>query len=120
MANLINAERVSIAYGTRTLLAGVSLGLGRGDVIGVVGRNGDGKSTAAAAHPHRPDPTGHGPGRANRNAVDRLSGPGRRHRAAYSVRDVIVGGSADHSWAAEPALERSSSICLPESIWTQR
>ena len=28
MANLINAERVSIAYGTRTLLAGVSLGLG--------------------------------------------------------------------------------------------
>src|SRR5215207_3996347 len=45
MANLINAERVSITYGTRTLLAGVSLGLGRGEVIGVVGRNGDGKST---------------------------------------------------------------------------
>ena len=45
MANLVNAEAISKAYGTRTLLDDVSLGLSRGDVIGVVGRNGDGKST---------------------------------------------------------------------------
>ena len=45
MPNLVNAERISVAFGTRTLLDGVSLGLGRGDVIGVVGRNGDGKTT---------------------------------------------------------------------------
>lgn len=45
MANLVNAEAVTKAYGTRVLLDEVSLGLGRGDVIGVVGRNGDGKST---------------------------------------------------------------------------
>lgn len=45
MANLVNAERISKAFGTRILLTEVSLGLGRGDVIGVVGRNGDGKST---------------------------------------------------------------------------
>ena len=45
MANLINAERISMTYGTRTLLDQVSLGLSRGDVIGVVGRNGDGKTT---------------------------------------------------------------------------
>ena len=42
MANLINVERASVGYGTRTLLNGVSLGVDEGDAIGVVGRNGDG------------------------------------------------------------------------------
>jgi 4-diphosphocytidyl-2-C-methyl-D-erythritol kinase len=45
MANLLNLERVSKAYGVRPLLADVSLGVGAGDRIGVVGRNGDGKTT---------------------------------------------------------------------------
>ena len=38
MANLVNAEAISKAYGTRTLLDDVSLGLSRGDVIGVTER----------------------------------------------------------------------------------
>ena len=45
MANLINLERATVGYGTRTLLDGVSLGVDEGDAIGVVGRNGDGKTT---------------------------------------------------------------------------
>ncbi|MCB0949731.1 MAG: ABC-F family ATP-binding cassette domain-containing protein, partial [Mycobacterium sp.] len=45
MANLINVERATIGYGTRTLLDAVSLGVEDGDAIGVVGRNGDGKTT---------------------------------------------------------------------------
>ncbi|HKN44589.1 MAG TPA: ATP-binding cassette domain-containing protein, partial [Propionibacteriaceae bacterium] len=45
MSNLVNAERVSMGYGTRTLLDSISIGLGRGEVIGVVGRNGAGKTT---------------------------------------------------------------------------
>src|ERR1044072_9006549 len=45
MASLINLERASVAYGTRTLLDAVSLGVDEGDAIGVVGRNGDGKTT---------------------------------------------------------------------------
>jgi len=45
MANLINVERATVGYGTRTLLDAVSLGVDDGDAIGVVGRNGDGKTT---------------------------------------------------------------------------
>jgi ATP-binding cassette subfamily F protein uup len=45
MANLINLEKATVGYGTRTLLDGVSLGVEEGDAIGVVGRNGDGKTT---------------------------------------------------------------------------
>ncbi len=48
MANLVNLETVSKGFGTRVLLDGVSLGIGRGERIGVVGRNGDGKSTLLA------------------------------------------------------------------------
>ncbi len=45
MANLIAAERVSLALGTAQLLDEVSLGVGTGDRIGIVGRNGGGKTT---------------------------------------------------------------------------
>ena len=45
MSNVVNAERVTMSYGTRTLLNGISLGLSRGEAVGVVGRDGAGKTT---------------------------------------------------------------------------
>jgi ABC transport system ATP-binding/permease protein len=100
MANLINAERVSIAYGTRTLLDGVSLGLTQGDVIGVVGRNGDGKTTLLRLLTQAAEPDS---GRVTRTGSVSI---GYLHQAddfdaEATVRDVIVGGQADHVWAAD-------------------
>jgi ATPase subunit of ABC transporter with duplicated ATPase domains len=99
MSNLINAERISIGYGTRTLLDRVSLGLGRGEVVGVVGRNGAGKTTllrllAGVLTPDR--------GRVTHTSelsigllhqVDEI-------RPDVTVRERIVGGAPDHVWAA--------------------
>ena len=45
MANLVSVERASLALGTAQVLDAVSLGVGGGDRIGVVGRNGGGKTT---------------------------------------------------------------------------
>lgn len=45
MANLVNLESVSKSYGERMLLDAVSLGVGEGERIGVVGLNGGGKTT---------------------------------------------------------------------------
>ena len=44
-ANLVNLERVSKSFGVRPLLTDVSLGVLEGERIGIVGRNGDGKTT---------------------------------------------------------------------------
>jgi ATP-binding cassette subfamily F protein uup len=101
MANLINVERASVGHGTRTLLDGVSLGVDEGDAIGVVGRNGDGKTTLLQVlTTTRPPDSGR---------VTHTSGlsVGYLHQADdfaadATVRDVIVEGRPDHIWAAEP------------------
>ena len=43
--NLVNLKDVEKGYGSRSVLRGLTLGIAEGDRIGVVGRNGDGKST---------------------------------------------------------------------------
>ena len=45
MANLVSVERATLALGTTHILDGVSLGVSSGTRVGVVGRNGGGKST---------------------------------------------------------------------------
>jgi ATPase subunit of ABC transporter with duplicated ATPase domains len=101
MSNLINAERVTMSYGTRTLLDGISLGVGRGDVVGVVGRNGAGKTTLlrVLAGTLTADS-----GRVTHTAqlsigfLDQLD----HTPSDVSVRDLIVAGAPDHVWAANP------------------
>ena len=45
MAHLLGAENVSLEYPTKVVFENVTVGINEGDRIGVVGRNGDGKST---------------------------------------------------------------------------
>ena len=45
MANLVSVERASLALGTTIILEGVSLGVSSDTRVGVVGRNGGGKTT---------------------------------------------------------------------------
>jgi ATPase subunit of ABC transporter with duplicated ATPase domains len=101
MANLINVERASVGYGTRTLLDAVSLGVDEGDAIGVVGRNGDGKTTLLQVLTET-----RGPDSGRVTHTSGLSVGYLRQSDDFggaSVRDVIVGGRPDHVWAAEAA-----------------
>ena len=43
--NLVSLEKVTVAHGTKLLLDEVSLGVSEGDRVGIVGRNGGGKTT---------------------------------------------------------------------------
>jgi ABC transport system ATP-binding/permease protein len=101
MSNLVNAERVTLSYGTRTLLDGISLGIGPGEAVGVVGRNGAGKTTllqvlagSLVGDAGRVTHTGHLSIGFLQQADD--------FAADASVRGLIVDDAADHVWAANP------------------
>ncbi|HIW30004.1 MAG TPA: ABC-F family ATP-binding cassette domain-containing protein [Candidatus Luteococcus avicola] len=98
--NLLNAEQVSKGYGTRTLLDRVSLGLGKGDVIGVVGRNGDGKSTLLGILSGTVEPDSGRVTRTGSVSIGVLT-QAERIRPGETVRDLIVGGEPDHVWARD-------------------
>ncbi|MFF7213208.1 ABC-F family ATP-binding cassette domain-containing protein [Streptomyces sp. NPDC008238] len=98
--NLVNVESVSKVYGTRTLLDGISLGVSEGDRIGVVGRNGDGKTTLIRmlAKLEGPDT-----GRVTHTSGLRL-GVLTQHDSLdpqATVRHEVVGDRADHEWAGD-------------------
>ena len=102
MANLINVERATVGYGTRTLLDAVSLGVDEGDAIGVVGRNGDGKSTLLQVLTGTRAPDSGRVTHTTGASVGYLR-QSDDFAAGATVREVIVGGRPDHIWAAEPA-----------------
>lgn len=99
MANLVNLESVSHAFGTRVLLDGVSLGVGAGEVIGVVGRNGDGKTTLLRVLTGDLVPDSGRVTISNSASVGVLT----QHQAGSpgeTIRQVVLDGAADHVYAA--------------------
>ena len=101
MANIVNAEHVSIAFGTRILLDDVSLGIGQGQRVGLVGRNGAGKTTLMSLVAGRLEPDS---GRISRNRDARIGFLDQRDLfdETHTVREVVLAGKADHEWAADP------------------
>ena len=103
MANLVNLEQVSKAYATTSVLESVSLGIADGERIGVVGRNGGGKSTLLRMISGAETPD-----------TGRVTRTGGVHIAIVdqtgdlpsgsTVRDVVVGDAAEHEWAGDSAV----------------
>ncbi|MCY4726769.1 ABC-F family ATP-binding cassette domain-containing protein [Nocardioides sp. STR2] len=105
MANLINLERVSKSYGVRPLLDNVSLGISVGERVGVVGRNGDGKTTLLEVMTGIEEPDS---GRVSRTRGAEI---GYLHQGdelvdSHTVREAVLGGRQDHEWAADPTMRQ--------------
>ncbi|NUR06618.1 MAG: ABC-F family ATP-binding cassette domain-containing protein [Nocardioidaceae bacterium] len=109
--NLVNLERVSLAFGIRPLLADVSLGVGADDRVGVVGRNGDGKTTLlrVLAGVQTPDE-----GRVSQHGDLRLGYLTQEDElpAGATVRHVVLHDLADHEWAADPVTRETVHVLL--------
>ena len=100
MANLVNIEAVTHGFGTRILLQSISTGIAAGEVIAVVGRNGDGKTTLLRILTGELDPD---QGRVTISGSTSIGVLTQEHvgHPDESVRDVILDGEPDHVWAAD-------------------
>jgi len=98
--NLINLEGVTVAHGTKLLMDDVSLGVSDNDRIGVVGRNGGGKTTllktlVKAEEPHSGRVTHAGGLRIGVLTQD------VRIDEALTAHQAILGDTAEHTWAGD-------------------
>lgn len=103
MANLISVERASLALGTAQVLDDISLGVNSGTRIGVVGRNGGGKSTllrvllgVQAVDTGRVTRAG--------DATLGMLAQGDDLDPDATVRQVVLGDRAEHVWAGDPRI----------------
>lgn len=103
MANLISVERASLALGTAQVLDEVSLGVLGGDRIGVVGRNGGGKTTLLRVLAGE---RGVDTGRVTRAGVSSVGVLAQEDvlDPAHTVREAVLGDLAEHLWAGDPRI----------------
>ena len=109
--NLLNLEKVTKSYGVRILLDEASLGVAEGERIGIVGRNGDGKTTLLNLMAGRETPDG---GRVSRNRGLHIGYLDQRDLLddTHTVREVVLGGMDDHEWAADARMREVVEVLL--------
>ncbi len=111
MANLISLEKVSKSYGIRPLLTEVSLGIAVGERVGIVGRNGGGKTTLLEVMTGLEEPD------TGRVAMNRGLLIGYLHQGDalhddHTVREAVLRGKADHEWAADTSTREVVEVLL--------
>ncbi|HCJ50154.1 MAG TPA: ABC transporter ATP-binding protein, partial [Microbacterium sp.] len=100
MAHLLGAEALHLEYPTKVVFDGVSLGVDEGDRIGIVGRNGDGKSSLMAMLAGRREPD------SGRVTVRGGVTIGVLEQSDVLPDDLTVGGAVvgdtpEHEWAGD-------------------
>jgi ATPase subunit of ABC transporter with duplicated ATPase domains len=119
MAHLLGAEALHLEYPTRIVFDGVTVGLSEGDRIGIVGRNGDGKSTLLSLLAGRLAPDS---GRVTRRRDVRL---GMLDQADVldpdrTVADSLVAGRAEHEWAGDARVRDVLGGLVSDIPWDAR
>ena len=98
--NLINIERVGKDYGKGPVLADVSLGVAEGERIGIIGRNGGGKSTLMRIMSGREDADSGRVTQGNDVRVGLLAQVDDFAEDA-TVRSAVLGTRDEHEWAGD-------------------
>lgn len=116
MAILLGCDSVGLEFPTKHIFDSVTLGVNEGDRIGIVGKNGDGKSTllsvlAGAIEPdcgrvtHRRDVTVGILGQ--RDALD----------DSATVHRAVVGDAPEYEWAASPRVRQVLDGLIADVPW---
>src|SRR5690606_24171235 len=116
MAHLLGAEGLHLEYPTKVVFDSVTLGIEEGDRIGIVGRNGDGKSSLLAMLAGRKEPDG---GRVTVRAGTRI---GVLDQAdvlddSRTIAESVVGDTPEHEWAGDARVRDVIQGLLRDLDW---
>ncbi|WP_420121171.1 ABC-F family ATP-binding cassette domain-containing protein [Nakamurella sp.] len=119
MAHLLGAEALHLEYPAKVVFDAVSLGVDEGDRIGIVGRNGDGKSSllamlAGRLEPHRGRVTVRG------GVTVGVLDQGDTLDDADTVGHAVVGDTPEHEWAGDPRIREILGGLLTDLDWSAR
>ena len=103
MAHLLGAEGLHLEYPTRVVFDSLTLGIEEGDRIGIVGRNGDGKSSLLAMLAGRKEPDA---GRVTVRGGTRMGVLDQADTLddTLTVGSAVVGDADDHEWAGDARI----------------
>ncbi|WIM88847.1 ABC-F family ATP-binding cassette domain-containing protein [Candidatus Mycobacterium wuenschmannii] len=116
MAHLLGAEAIHLEYPARVVFDSTTVGVSDGDRIGIVGRNGDGKSSLLGllTGQVRPDA-----GRVTQRSGLRVGALSQADvlDSAATVGWSLVGDRADHEWAGDPRIRDVVSGLVADIGW---
>ncbi|HUH69534.1 MAG TPA: ABC-F family ATP-binding cassette domain-containing protein [Mycobacterium sp.] len=116
MAHLLGAEAVHLEYPTRVVFESVTLGVNDGARIGIVGRNGEGKSSLLGLLTGQLQPDS---GRVTRRSGLRVSALSQADTLDpdFTVGWTLVGDQAEHQWARNPRVRDVVGGLVSDIAW---
>jgi ABC transport system ATP-binding/permease protein len=116
MAHLLGAEALHLQYPTRVVFDAVTVGVNDGDRIGVVGRNGDGKSSLLGMLTGRVQPDS---GRVTRRSGLRVGVLDQADTLddTHTVGWALVGDTPEHEWAGNPRVREVVAGLVADLGW---
>jgi ATPase components of ABC transporters with duplicated ATPase domains len=119
MAHLLGAEALHLEYPTKVVFDSVTLGVDEGDRIGIVGRNGDGKSSLLAMLAGRREPDA---GRVTVRGGVRIGVLDQADTLddGDTVGHAIVGDAAEHEWAGSALTREVIAGLVSDLSWDAR
>ncbi|MDN6133759.1 ABC-F family ATP-binding cassette domain-containing protein, partial [Brevibacterium sp.] len=114
--HLLGAEALHLEYPTRIVFDSVTLGVDAGDMIGIVGRNGDGKSSLLGMLAGTIEPDS---GRVTYRGGMRLGMLSQRDTmdSEATVGQSVVGDMDDHEWARDAAARDIIAGLIADLDW---
>lgn len=117
MVHLLGAEALHFEYPTQQVLDSVTLGVSAGDRVGIVGRNGDGKSTLMKLLVGKLEPDA-GQVTVRSDTTIGMLDQSDAVDTSLTVGQAIVGDLAEHEWAGDPKTRDIITGLVADLDWT--
>ena len=116
MAILLGCDSVSLEFPTKHIFDSVTLGVGEGDRIGIVGKNGDGKSTLLSVLAGTLEPDD---GRVTHRRGTTIGLLGQKDQLVDTdtVHHAVVGDTPEYEWASSPRTRQILAGLISDVPW---